>query len=100
MHNAPDRDNYIEIRLNNAKSSEKGNFDKLNSLFVGHFGSTYDYESIMHCDAYAFTQNGLPTVIPKVCDTFRLQTHFDTYLPFGIFFSRSGQSKIYYYWTA
>lgn len=33
---------------------------------VSSFGQRYDYGSIMHYDAYAFSANGNPTIVPKV----------------------------------
>ena len=41
------------------------NFVKLDSRFVTTQGVAYDYGSIMHYDAYAFSNNGQPTIRPK-----------------------------------
>lgn len=70
MHSSYDRDDYLEIRLKNVKAGRNHNFVKFNASTVGHFGSTYDIESIMQYFAYAFSKNNLPTIVPKVCYTF------------------------------
>ena len=45
-------------------------FEKYNRSVVDSLGTPYDYLSLMHYDAYAFTKNGLPTILtkqPEVC---------------------------------
>ena len=41
-----------------------GNFQKYNSSTVNTQNTTYDYVSVMHYDEYAFSSNGLPTIVP------------------------------------
>ena len=41
------------------------NFDKYSSSQVGTFNTEYDYTSIMHYSAYAFSTDGNPTYPPK-----------------------------------
>ena len=42
-----------------------GNFDKLSQGAATTQGLTYDLRSIMHYDAYAFSNNGRPTIEPR-----------------------------------
>ncbi|GJQ74580.1 hypothetical protein Trydic_g21441 [Trypoxylus dichotomus] len=48
---------YVTVRLESA-------FQKYEANYITNFGQPYDYYSVMHYDAYAFTANGEPTVIP------------------------------------
>lgn len=41
------------------------NFNKLSTELVKTQGVTYDYNSVMHYSAYAFSRNGRPTIEPK-----------------------------------
>lgn len=41
------------------------NFDKYSTSQVSTFNTPYDYKSIMHYSAYAFSTNGRPTIEPK-----------------------------------
>ncbi|MDE1463641.1 M12 family metallopeptidase [Spartinivicinus poritis] len=57
-----DRDNYVTIHWNNIQSGMEGNFRKADTdLKVG----PYDYYSVMHYSAYAFSKNRRPTITPK-----------------------------------
>lgn len=42
-----------------------GNFDKVSQSAATTQGITYDFRSIMHYDAYAFSSNGRPTIEPR-----------------------------------
>ncbi|XP_075692887.1 embryonic protein UVS.2-like [Rhinoderma darwinii] len=59
-----DRDNYIDIILDNIILGTAVNFLKYDS---NNLGLEYDYLSVMHYGRYAFSiePNNLPTIIPK-----------------------------------
>ncbi|XP_074648581.1 low choriolytic enzyme-like [Tubulanus polymorphus] len=59
----PDRDNYVEIKLENIKPDHAKNFDKLPDTQT--YGQTYDYGSLMHYGPTTFSSNGEPTIVPK-----------------------------------
>lgn len=55
-----DRDNYVTILYENIDPSAVDNFHKAGSLAIDTL--QYDYSSIMHYSAYAFSINGQPTI--------------------------------------
>ncbi|MDP1602510.1 MAG: M12 family metallopeptidase [Legionella sp.] len=59
-----DRDNYVSIVWDNIDDEHRYNFDQ--HLSDGFDFGEYDYQSIMHYSAYAFTKNGEKTIIPLV----------------------------------
>lgn len=62
-HQRSDRDAYLTINLANITSGMEYNFDKLPTTEAEAYGA-YDFASIMHYDAYAFSSNGKPTMVP------------------------------------
>ena len=67
VQSRPDRDNYVEIKWDNIKESQKHNFKKHSSALT--YGLSYDPLSIMHYEYYAFAINKKkPTIVSKVCD--------------------------------
>ncbi|XP_011632701.1 zinc metalloproteinase nas-4-like [Pogonomyrmex barbatus] len=60
-----DRDNYVTIIWNNIASGTENNFDKMNPNQVLDLGVGYDYSSVMHYSAYAFSKNGRKTIETK-----------------------------------
>lgn len=66
MQSAYDRDEYVTIHWENLKQGTEHNFDKYTNLQVTHFNTTYDYYSVMHYEAYAFSKNKQPTIVPVV----------------------------------
>lgn len=61
-----DRDSYVQIVWENISDSAKGNFNIIKSgLLIGD----YDYDSIMHYGAKAFSKNGKETIIPLQAGT-------------------------------
>ncbi|CAF0738946.1 unnamed protein product [Rotaria sp. Silwood1] len=62
----PDRDSYITINHPNIQSGKEHNFNKYTwGVTVLDQNSPYDFASIMHYGATAFSSNGQPTIIPK-----------------------------------
>lgn len=61
-HSRSDRDDFVEIRYENIVSLYAFNFDKqiANGVDIGE----YDYGSIMHYPAWAFSKNGKDTIVP------------------------------------
>jgi hypothetical protein len=58
-----DRDSYVTVNTANITSGYGSNFDKYGS--IGTESGAYDYGSIMHYGAFAFSSNGLPTISVK-----------------------------------
>lgn len=44
----------------------QANFDKASAVTTNAFGVEYDYGSVMHYSAGAFSKNGQPTIVAKV----------------------------------
>ena len=42
------------------------NFNAYPANYVTSFGVPYDYDSVLHYGRFAFSQNGLPTIVPRV----------------------------------
>ncbi|MCS7024311.1 MAG: M12 family metallopeptidase [Bryobacteraceae bacterium] len=57
-HTRSDRDSFVRVRSENIQPFAGANFAKQPSLNLGD----YDFESIMHYGAYAFSANGRPTL--------------------------------------
>jgi len=57
-----DRDAYIQIMWDNIEENYRYNFDQ--HLTDGQNFGDYDYQSIMHYTAYAFSKNGEKTIQP------------------------------------
>lgn len=66
MQSAYDRDDYVKIHCENIMKGAEFNFEKFTNKQVSHFNTTYDYYSIMHYEAYAFSKNSEPTIVPFV----------------------------------
>ncbi|XP_034486510.1 low choriolytic enzyme-like [Drosophila innubila] len=59
--NRMERDAFVAIQYRNIQSAAKNNFDKAASTEA--FGVPYDYGSVMHYSANAFSTNGQPTIV-------------------------------------
>lgn len=66
MQSTFDRDEFVTINWDNIMPFEKHNFQKFESASVAHFGTDYDFDSIMHYPKDAFSKNGKPTMMPRV----------------------------------
>lgn len=71
QQSASDRDEFVDILLENVEDGTQSNFNIYPATVVTDFGVRYDYGSVMHYGAYAFSKNGLPTIVPKVSYTVR-----------------------------
>jgi len=56
-----DRDQYVNIHLSNIRQNALGNFRRRST--INH--TPYDFRSVMHYPANAFSINGGPTISPK-----------------------------------
>lgn len=63
--NREERDNFVIIRTNNIEPGREQNFDKAKPGQTTAFGVGYDYASVMHYSAVAFSKNGQPTIEAK-----------------------------------
>ncbi|XP_055617565.1 zinc metalloproteinase nas-4 isoform X2 [Toxorhynchites rutilus septentrionalis] len=63
--NRDDRDDFVLIKTENIQPGTESNFVKARSNSVNSHGVRYDYGSIMHYSANAFSVNGKPTIVPK-----------------------------------
>ncbi|XP_061398643.1 zinc metalloproteinase nas-4-like [Musca vetustissima] len=61
--NRQERDGYVDIKYKNIKQAAYDNFKKVSPTIA--FGVPYDYASVMHYSAKAFSQNGQPTIVAK-----------------------------------
>lgn len=59
-----DRLNFIRIAWENIDEAHKANFEQ--QLTDGKDFGDYDYQSIMHYSAYAFSKNGQKTIVPLI----------------------------------
>lgn len=66
MQSSSERDDYVLIDWDSIQENKKDNFKKYSNSIVTDFNVTYDYESVLHYSAYAFSKNGSPTIIPLV----------------------------------
>ena len=57
-----DRDEYIQVIWNNISDGHESNFNQ--HLTDGTSYGPYNYDSIMHYSAYAFSKNGEKTIVP------------------------------------
>ncbi|XP_063238329.1 hatching enzyme 1.2 [Bacillus rossius redtenbacheri] len=64
QQSAPERDDFVTINWQNIKTGKEHNFQKHNASRVTNYGILYDYGSVMHYSAHAFSKNGEPTITP------------------------------------
>lgn len=63
QQSASDRDDFVKIIWDNISDGHESNFDKYNSSYITDFGTSYDYNSIMHYSGKAFSKNGNETIV-------------------------------------
>ena len=62
----PDRDNYVQINMQNIKPGKEHNFSKLKEEYWVNQNTPYDYGSVMHYGGDYFQKHrGLPTIVSK-----------------------------------
>ncbi|XP_022918847.1 zinc metalloproteinase nas-7-like [Onthophagus taurus] len=62
-HTRYERDDFVKIMWNNIGKGHENNFQKVPKDTTSGFGVDYDYESVMHYSAYAFSINQKPTIV-------------------------------------
>lgn len=94
MHeqNREERDQYIDVVYPNIMRGYESNFVKAAKGSTSGFGVGYDYGSVMHYSAQAFSSNGQPTIRTKVNNCLLFDGIFVEWLGF---FSEPGE-----HWTA
>nr|WDQ39758.1 seminal metalloprotease 1 [Exorista sorbillans] len=63
MQSAADRDDYVRIVEENIAEYARHNFNKYSDKTVDHYDEEYDYGSVMHYPATAFSINGEKTIV-------------------------------------
>ncbi|XP_068140015.1 seminal metalloprotease 1-like [Drosophila tropicalis] len=58
------RDEYVRIAEENITEGTEHNFNKYDENTVTNYDEEYDYASVMHYTAYAFSKNGEMTIVP------------------------------------
>lgn len=66
QQSSADRDEHVHINWENIREGREMNFKKYNSSAVNDFEVGYDYDSVMHYGAKAFSKNGQRTIEPLV----------------------------------
>lgn len=72
--NREERDSYVNIQYQNIQPSATSNFDKASRTLA--FGVPYDYGSVMHYSANAFSTNGRPTIVAVVSRSIHVEISF------------------------
>jgi len=65
QHSRNDRDSKVTIQRNNIVTGQAHNFDKLPSNLYDNYGTSYDYDSIMHYRDDTFAKPGKKTIVAK-----------------------------------
>ncbi|XP_073822515.1 seminal metalloprotease 1-like [Musca autumnalis] len=64
MQSSANRDEYVFINETNVQDGKLHNFNKYDETAVDDFDQGYDYGSVLHYSAYAFSANGEMTIVP------------------------------------
>lgn len=67
MHeqNREDRDGSVSINWDNVRQGTRENFVKANAGTTDAMNVPYDFDSVLHYSANAFSTNGQPTIVSK-----------------------------------
>uniref|UniRef100_A0A182MQ71 Metalloendopeptidase n=1 Tax=Anopheles culicifacies TaxID=139723 RepID=A0A182MQ71_9DIPT len=65
QQSASDRDEFVDILWDNIQEGTQNNFNIYGSNVVTDFNVRYDYGSVMHYGATAFSKNGQKTIVTK-----------------------------------
>lgn len=63
QQSASNRDEHVKIIWENISDGHESNFNKYDESVVTNYGTSYDYESIMHYSGKAFSRNGNFTIV-------------------------------------
>ncbi|CAN9507583.1 unnamed protein product [Ophioblennius macclurei] len=76
-----DRDDYVDIWLDQVEPGLEHNFNKYDDDFITDQNTAYDYESVMHYRPFSFNKNdSIPTITTKIPD---FQNIIGQYLDFS-----------------
>ena len=64
MQSATERDDFVTIVWENIQSGTQNNFNKYEADRISQYKVEYDYGSVMHYSATAFSINGSATIVP------------------------------------
>lgn len=64
-HQRPERDQFIEVRLQNVRSGVESQFEIMRQSNIDYRTNVYDFGSIMHYSATAASSNGQPTMVAR-----------------------------------
>lgn len=64
MHNHIDRDDFVQVFWENIEPAFHFAFNKVNPEWFDNYGTPYDLLSSMHYAGWAFSINGLDTIVP------------------------------------
>lgn len=62
MQAASNRDNYVKVYFNKVHKSHHSSFDNYGSSMIANFEFGYDFSSVMHFSATAFSNDGSNTI--------------------------------------
>lgn len=64
-HTRYDRDEFVKIKFENIGRGRENNFVKDDEKKTTTFGIPYDFNSVMHYSARAFSKNSKKTIVPR-----------------------------------
>ncbi|XP_063351993.1 meprin A subunit alpha-like [Pelmatolapia mariae] len=68
-----DRDDYVNIWLDQVTPGLQHNFNKYNDDFITDQNTAYDYESVMHYRPFSFNKNeSIPTITTKIPEFYNI----------------------------